>query len=100
MNKRGLIIEYINFVYRFEMRTNFLKYNAYFRFIKNECEYLIQTINNSEHFRSSIKACNYLKSITNYNIHLCIKYYNISVEYKYLIFNLFMNVNDNDSIIK
>ena len=89
MNNRGLLIEYINYVYRFEMTRKFLNDHVYLNHITYECESLIKAINDSEIFISHIQKNGYLKNITIYNSQICLKFYNISKKYKNIIFNLF-----------
>ena len=89
MNIRGLLIEYTNIIYRFEMVRKFLNENIYFEHISYECESLIKIVNDSEIFRGYIQMNNYLKNLTYHNVNICLKYYNISKEYKNIVFNYF-----------
>ena len=77
MNIRGLLIEYTNIIYRFEMVRKFLNENIYFQHISYECESLIKIVNDSEIFRGYIQINNYLKNLT-YIILLTVIYFTIS----------------------
>ena len=88
MKTRGGLLEYINFIYRFEISKKVLTDPTYLNYLSNECIFLINQLNNSEIFRSYMKNSKYLKNITIYNLEICIKLYNIAPSYKSLFFNL------------
>ena len=88
MNNRNSLIEFINFIYRFEMERKILNNSVYFKYIRNECHYMIYSINKSLSFKNFIRNNTELKNIAYKNLKICIKHYNISKQHKIIISQL------------
>ena len=76
MKNKECLIQYINVIYRFEMRRKILNDSIYYKYLGKQCESLANHINYSSYFRKFIRTSNELKNLTFYNLNKCVNDYN------------------------
>ena len=93
MKNKECLIQYINLIYRFEMRRKILNDTIHFKYLSNQCDSLASNINYSIRFKKFIRISSELKNITIYNLKICINNYNISERIKKKIINIINTFN-------
>ena len=92
MKNKECLIQYINVIYRFEMRRKILNETIHIKYLREQCDFLVSYIKSSIYFQKFIITSSELKNITIYNLKICIKNYNISESNKNTIINIINRV--------